>query len=210
MEYNCIGLPEGLGPQLLFLSFCFCSCCCLKNGCQKSLSSMDAKRVLMAILGESAINAIKRCSALTYGQPASAITAQAQQFGGYGGYDGGRGPFGGDSGSSGSSSASDSGSGFNGFRGGAPFDISSAQRVRAIHGILGALAFVVLFPGGSILIRVLPGRFALWAHALGQVVSLVVFIATVALGVRLVREVQIPFGDGTIVSTHHGSPWRTL
>lgn len=72
--------------------------------------------------------------------------------------------------------------------------------MRAIHGILGALAMVVLFPGGSILMRVIPGRLALWAHAVVQLVSLCVFIAAVALGVRLVREVRIPFGDGSIVS----------
>ncbi|GAB1316121.1 hypothetical protein MFIFM68171_06331 [Madurella fahalii] len=115
---------------------------------------------------------------------ALAVTVHAQQFRGYGGSGS---PFGG-------------GSGFNDFRGRPGFDISSAERVRAIHGILGALAMVVLFPGGSILVRVVPGRLALWAHALAQLVSICVFIAAVVLGVRLVREVQIPFGDGNIMS----------
>ncbi|KXX77776.1 hypothetical protein MMYC01_204086 [Madurella mycetomatis] len=112
---------------------------------------------------------------------ASASTVHAQQVGGYGG------PFGGAPGS-------------NNSQGGADFEVSSAERVRAIHGILGALAMVVLFPGGSLLIRVLPGRLALWAHALAQLVSICVFIAAVALGIHLVRQVGMPFGDGSIMS----------
>lgn len=124
--------------------------------------------------------------------------AQAQQYGGYGGsgypYSGGSG--------SGSSSGSGSGlgSGFGTFQGGAGFDVNQASRVRAIHGILGAVAMVILFPIGSILVRVLPGRFALWGHALAQLVSTCVFIAAVGLGIHLVREVRIPVGNGDIVS----------
>ena len=74
------------------------------------------------------------------------------------------------------------------------------MRARAIHGVLGALAMVVLFPAGSIFMRVIPGRFAIWIHALAQLVAYVVYIAAVGLGLYLVREVQIPFGGGNLVS----------
>ena len=79
------------------------------------------------------------------------------------------------------------------------FDIDAAKRARAIHGILAALAMVVLFPAGSIFMRVIPGRPALWVHALAQVIALIVYIAAVGLGIYLVREVQIPFGGGDLV-----------
>jgi len=78
------------------------------------------------------------------------------------------------------------------------------MRARAIHGILAALAMVVLFPAGSIFMRVIPGRFAIWIHGLAQLVAYVVYIAAVGLGLYLVREVQIPFGDGNLVSDSGG------
>ncbi|KAK4133699.1 hypothetical protein BT67DRAFT_366696, partial [Trichocladium antarcticum] len=59
---------------------------------------------------------------------------------------------------------------------------------------------VILFPAGSILVRVLPGPFALWCHAIAQLVAICVFIAAFALGVHLVREVRLPVGDGSIMS----------
>lgn len=125
--------------------------------------------------------------------PASAAVAQAQQYGGnWDSYDGGSG------------SSSGSGSQFDNFQGGVDFDINAASRVRAIHGILAAVAMVILFPAGSILVRVLPGPFALWCHAIAQLVAICVFIAAFALGVHLVREVRLPVGDGSIVSLAGG------
>ncbi len=62
--------------------------------------------------------------------------------------------------------------------------------MRIIHGVLGAIAMVVLFPGGAILVRVLPGRLALWAHAVVQVMALCVFVGAVGLGIHLVQEVR--------------------
>ncbi|KAK3991462.1 hypothetical protein QBC44DRAFT_323116 [Cladorrhinum sp. PSN332] len=124
----------------------------------------------------------------------SAASVQAQQYGGYGNpYSSGDG----DGGGSGSSSNGN----FNGnFQNGAGFDVNEAMRVRAIHGILAAVAMVVLFPGGSILMRIIPGRFAIWAHGLAQIAALCVFIAGVAMGLQLVRMVQIPGGNGDVWS----------
>jgi hypothetical protein len=72
-------------------------------------------------------------------------------------------------------------------------------RARNIHGILGALAMVVLFPLGSIFMRVIPGRFAIWVHAAAQMIAYIVYIAAVGLGIYLVKLVQFPFDGGNLV-----------
>ena len=61
-----------------------------------------------------------------------------------------------------------------------------------------AVAMVVLFPLGSILMRILPGRWAIWVHGLAQVASLTVYIAAVGLGIYLVQMVQIPNGGSLV------------
>ncbi|KAK0707651.1 hypothetical protein B0H67DRAFT_494394 [Lasiosphaeris hirsuta] len=53
---------------------------------------------------------------------------------------------------------------------------------------------VLLFPLGSIFMRVIPGRFALWIHGIAQLIAYAVYIASVALGIYLVRSVQLPQG----------------
>lgn len=124
-------------------------------------------------------------------------TVHAQGFnpGSFFGNGGGFGNFGG----GGSSENDGNGNGFgsNGF-----FNtIQSAQRRRSIHGILGALAFVVLFPVGAIALKVLPGRAGFIVHVLVQMAAWVVYIAAAALGFSLVRDVQ--FGgqeEGWLVS----------
>ncbi|KAK4170910.1 hypothetical protein QBC36DRAFT_341007 [Triangularia setosa] len=87
-------------------------------------------------------------------------------------------------------SSSSSSNGFGSFNAGAGFDINAAMRARAIHGILAAVSMAILFPSGSILMRIIPGRFAIWAHGISQSVALVVYIAAVGLGLHLVREVS--------------------
>lgn len=56
-----------------------------------------------------------------------------------------------------------------------------------IHGIIAALAFVILFPLGSILIRLLPRRMALFAHATWQLFTLLVYMAAVGIGIHLIK-----------------------
>ena len=73
------------------------------------------------------------------------------------------------------------------------------MHVRNVHGILAALAFVVLLPGGAILMRLLPGRLAIWVHAAAQIVAFIIFIGAAALGFVLINEVNIPFQGGTLV-----------
>ncbi|KAH8885440.1 hypothetical protein GQ53DRAFT_606058, partial [Thozetella sp. PMI_491] len=97
---------------------------------------------------------------------------------------------------------SGNGFGFGGFRGGPGFDIDRAMRIRTIHGIVASVAMVILFPGGSIMMRIIPGRFAIWIHALAQLAAYAVYIAGAALGIILVREVNIPFQGGTLLTNN--------
>ncbi len=61
---------------------------------------------------------------------------------------------------------------------------------------------VVLFPLGSIFMRVIPGRLSIWVHGLMQLIAYTVYIAAVGLGIYLVKEVQLPFsGGGNLVHT---------
>ncbi|KAK0643688.1 hypothetical protein B0T16DRAFT_290159, partial [Cercophora newfieldiana] len=58
---------------------------------------------------------------------------------------------------------------------------------------------VVLFPLGSIFMRVIPGRFAIWIHGIFQALALCVYIAGAGLGIYLVTYVTIPFGGGNLL-----------
>jgi hypothetical protein len=66
-----------------------------------------------------------------------------------------------------------------------------ANRVLAFsiaHGVLASLAFVILFPAGSILIRLASFR-GLWlVHGLFQIFAFVVYIAAFALGVWMTNQ----------------------
>lgn len=76
------------------------------------------------------------------------------------------------------------------------------------HGILAAVAFVVLFPVGAVALRVLPsvsssssswaGRLGFWAHVGAQMAGWVLYVVAAALGIVLVREVNVP-GEGSLV-----------
>ncbi|KAH6632150.1 hypothetical protein F5144DRAFT_244011 [Chaetomium tenue] len=78
------------------------------------------------------------------------------------------------------SGSSNSGGGFN-----PGFDITQMMDYRRIHGILAATAMVVLFPVGSIIMRVVPGRFAVWVHAGFQMLAWAVYVAAVGMGIYL-------------------------
>jgi len=108
----------------------------------------------------------------------SVAVAQAQ-FGGFGG----------------GSSSNGNGNPFsgNGGSGGPGQDSFDPNQARKMHGILAAVAMVVLFPIGSSLIRL--RRVGLWGHALFQILSLLVFLAAVGQGVRLTRNLVIPGQD---------------
>ncbi|KLU87303.1 hypothetical protein MAPG_06304, partial [Magnaporthiopsis poae ATCC 64411] len=79
------------------------------------------------------------------------------------------------------------------------FDINQAMYRRSVHGILASLAFVILFPIGSILMRIVPGRLALFAHAGTQVVAVIIYVAAAGLGIHLVSTIRLPFGNGSLL-----------
>ncbi|TPX10073.1 uncharacterized protein E0L32_001270 [Thyridium curvatum] len=122
----------------------------------------------------------------------------------YGPWSSGGNPWGGGGYGGQDDSGSDTSTGFPGISSGsssfAGFDISAATHYRTIHGILAAIAFIGLFPLGSILMRIVPGKFAIWAHAITQIVAYIVFAAAAALGFYLVHIVRIPFGNGNLLS----------
>ena len=71
---------------------------------------------------------------------------------------------------------------------------------RRIHGILAATAMVVLFPVGSVIVRVVPGRWAVWVHAGFQMLAWAVYVAAVGVGIYLVNLVGDALPGGGFVS----------
>ena len=74
----------------------------------------------------------------------------------------------------------------------------TALNYRRIHGIMAAVAMVVLFPIGGILVRVLPAgrpRLAVWVHSGFQTLALCVLVGAAGVGVTLARMVVTPGGD---------------
>ncbi|KAK4465883.1 hypothetical protein QBC42DRAFT_333156 [Cladorrhinum samala] len=88
----------------------------------------------------------------------------------------------------------------NGGGGGPGFDVQAASHYRTIHGILAAVSMVILFPVGSVLLRVLPGKLGVWVHALFQVLAACVYVAGVGLGIYLVTVVRIPGRSGSLLT----------
>ncbi|KAF2247128.1 hypothetical protein BU26DRAFT_342374 [Trematosphaeria pertusa] len=79
------------------------------------------------------------------------------------------------------------------------FDIASflnqREKILIAHGVLASLAFVILFPTGSILIRLasFPG---LWlVHGLFQLFAYVVYIAAFGIGVWFVKNIPVSLLD---------------
>lgn len=72
--------------------------------------------------------------------------------------------------------------------------IDSRQRMLIAHGVLASLAFVVLFPAGSILIRLGSFRGAWLIHGLFQIVAYLVYTAAVGLGIWLAQKAPSQVG----------------
>lgn len=150
---------------------------------------------------------------LTETDPATLVHPALAQFGGWGGggwNGGGSGTSGsGYSGYGGSSSDGDGGSSF-GFEGfGAGFDYDTAMRRRSAHGIIATIAFVILFPLGAILLRIIPGHWSVRIHYFVQIIAWLLYIAGFALGVVLLR--MLPSGAGqSLVSGYLGGLIKRL
>ncbi|KAG9191471.1 hypothetical protein G6011_10205 [Alternaria panax] len=112
-----------------------------------------------------------------------AATAVSAQYGPDGQY--GPGGFGG-----GSDSDDDGfGSSFGGGRGG--FSSESRHKIIIAHGVLAALAFVLFFPVGSILIRLGSFRGVWLVHGLFQLFAYVVYVAAFGIGVWMINTIPV-------------------
>ena len=58
------------------------------------------------------------------------------------------------------------------------------------HGVCAALAFVILFPTGGIIIRVLSFPGLIWLHAAIQALSYLIFIAAAGLGIYFATQTR--------------------
>ncbi|KAG9190445.1 hypothetical protein G6011_08533 [Alternaria panax] len=67
------------------------------------------------------------------------------------------------------------------------------------HGVLASLAFVILFPAGSIAIRLASFPGVLWFHALFQIFAYLTYIAAFGLGIWL----ALPVSGGHYIDSHH-------
>jgi hypothetical protein len=66
------------------------------------------------------------------------------------------------------------------------------QRTQLIaHGVLASLAFVILFPAGSIAIRLASFPGVVWLHGAFQIFAYLIYIAAFALGVRLACQLSL-------------------
>jgi len=122
---------------------------------------------------------------------ATAACAQYGPNGQYGpeGYGGGGGGDDDDNGGDdGNSYASQYGSGSDDF---SSFSSTSRRELIIAHGVLAALAFVLLFPVGSILIRLGSFRGVWIIHGLFQLFAYVVYIAAFGIGVWMINNIPV-------------------
>lgn len=142
-------------------------------------------RTVLLALGNWAL--LKCCSdQLTESKAATAASAQYVPGGGYG-------PGGSDN--NGGHGGGTNNGGFDSGRGGPSQSfVNSRQKMLITHGVLGSLAFVILFPAGSILIRLGSFRGIWLIHGLFQVFAYLVYTAAVGLGVWLAQQAPSQVG----------------
>jgi hypothetical protein len=70
-------------------------------------------------------------------------------------------------------------------------DLSKMRTMLIGHGILAALAFVILFPSGAIVLRLAHFPGVIWLHAAFQIFAYLVYIAGFGLGVYAALEMDL-------------------
>jgi hypothetical protein len=81
--------------------------------------------------------------------------------------------------------------------------IQQQKRMIVAHGILAALAFVVLFPAGAISIRLCNFPGIIWLHAAFQVFAYIVYLAAFGLGVYIANQKNLVcLFPGALFSSH--------
>lgn len=90
-----------------------------------------------------------------------------------------------------SSGGSSTGNQNNGFTAIAARGGGNRRKMLIAHGVLAALAFVILFPTGAIAIRLASFPGLVWAHAAFQGMAYLIYIAGFGLGVYLARDLRL-------------------
>ncbi|PNS18365.1 Cytochrome b561 and DOMON domain-containing protein [Sphaceloma murrayae] len=67
---------------------------------------------------------------------------------------------------------------------------TSTSTIILAHGVLGALAWVIIFPLGSILLRLISSSKSIWIHAALQGLGHLVFTAAVGLGIYYANQIR--------------------
>lgn len=79
-------------------------------------------------------------------------------------------------------------------------EMERTRRMLIAHGVLAALAFVILFPAGAITIRLASFPGVVWFHAAFQAFAYLVYIAAFGLGVYLANEMRLVSGKSSKVT----------
>lgn len=72
------------------------------------------------------------------------------------------------------------------------------DNVIAAHGLIMAIAFVILYPTGALIIRLLNVRGTLWIHAAWQVFAYLCVLAGLGMGAWIATngdEVRLPYSS---------------
>ncbi|KAF2802592.1 uncharacterized protein BDZ99DRAFT_503790 [Mytilinidion resinicola] len=80
-------------------------------------------------------------------------------------------------------------------------DTANFRRNLTAHAILAALAFVILFPTGGIIVRLVPFRLVWFVHGVLQLFAILVFVAAFGLGIYLATSRSIT-PDGLMNKAH--------
>ena len=65
---------------------------------------------------------------------------------------------------------------------------SNEDALEMAHAILATLAWVIFFPLGAVLMRMLRAETTIWIHALVQLSSIAIITAAAGLGIKLAKE----------------------
>ncbi|KAJ8116142.1 hypothetical protein OPT61_g2376 [Boeremia exigua] len=131
-------------------------------------------------------------TSLTRAHTFTAATTVSGQYGPGGRY--------GPGGSNDNGNDSDNGAFGTGVRGPPQSFITSGQKALIAHGVLASLAFVILFPAGSILVRLGSFRGAWLVHGILQIIAYLVYTAAVGIGIWFTQ--QVPAQVGLLDSYH--------
>ena len=144
--------------------------------------------VLVVLLGKPHLSPFK----LPVSRTLASFTS-AQWNGGSGNGGGGAADYGSWDSSSSSSTGSSSSSEPGGDYGAGPYsgDADQTSQETITHGVLSSLAWILLFPLGSILLRLIRGKLAWKVHAAIQVIGFIIFAAGVGTGIHLSRQISV-------------------